>query len=174
MRLVTVVLVILICLLSKQLGCAASRSNSYYQTTHLVSPACRLRTSLFQKADVVLRFHFVNKIDVISSWRASRLGLPIDASPESIKEFLATYTRKDLIVIWLARTMAWDSLSNRNEVEEIKTYATSLGFKRTVIFGLGFFEADTALLYDSSATHDKSKNSGLRSPFILRHADRLH
>lgn len=174
MRLVTVVLVILICLLSTQLSCAASRSNSYYQATHITSPTSKLKYSLFHKADVALLFHFVNKIDVINSCHDSSIGLPTYASPPSIKQFLATSTRKDLIVIWLARTMAWDSLSNRNEVEEIKTYATSLGFKRTVIFGLGFFEADTALLYDSSATHDKGKNSALSSPFILKHPDRLH
>jgi hypothetical protein len=101
-----------------------------------------------QRANVVLKVHFLNKIDVVAGKTSDVGHFPNNSSQRVIKEFLKNETRKELIVICLEETIHGDPLHDPQNLGDLIKFSSELDYGRTLI--LAYKPLGVHVLYDST------------------------
>ncbi len=108
------------------------------------------KSSLFpggDEPDVVLMCHTYNEISV-EAGEADKTGhRPSHLSQASLKKFLKPKKHKDHIVIWLEKSIDWESPSEADKLSVFESFAVKLGYKRTIILGCRAFSMP--VIFDS-------------------------
>jgi hypothetical protein len=92
----------------------------------------------FEKADIVLECYRWDKFYIPDGDVDEECKHWPGVSPERIKEALKNTKPKNRIDIWLGKGL-WNSPSEADKVRTCETYAMSLGYQETIIFGAKAF-----------------------------------